>query len=54
MLRGGRAKTNERPSRARRPAAMHAEHNDQDSIETFGVGDWMTDANEQARDSPGG
>jgi len=30
---------------------MHAEHHDQDSVERLGVGDWMTDANEQARDS---
>jgi hypothetical protein len=32
MLRGGGAKTNERSSRARRPAAMHAKHNDQDLV----------------------
>lgn len=53
MLRSGGAKTDERASRARRPAAMHAKHYDQDLVQTFGVDSWLTDADEQARDSLG-
>ena len=54
MLRSGGAKTDERASRARRPAAMHAKHYDQDLVQTFGVDIGMTDANEQVRDSLAG
>jgi hypothetical protein len=32
---------------------MHAQHNDDGLVETFGVDVWMTDAQEQTRNSVG-
>ena len=53
MLRGAAAEANERSGCARRPAAMHAQHHDEGLVETFGVDVWMTDAQEQTRNSGG-
>jgi hypothetical protein len=53
MQWGAGAEANKRSGCARRPAAMHAQHHNDGLVERFDVEVWVTDAQEQARNSVG-